>query len=357
MASPDDWEFDIGNAAGPFASVAEAVYHFYHDLSQSLKSFPTAPYVTRGSSVNGTSGSAHSTIPDGVDRWSGLNYAQAANGNTIWHVLQNTLTGFQTALRIGPVSLEVSQAINKYETGGAWRAGVSTSVRPSDNVTTPVETRETSAARNHSGSFDTNYEFNFVNRKDGLGFYAWMWPDDNDPGKAHFVSNFPLTNSPANDLNPFMSASIAGGWLADPDILNISLSGRLIADTNLKTYTPFKMADRSANTLLNGEGADPDPFISEFPAFIFIFGVTGSNPRHFKGTAPDLFLLDTTIANNETWNGLSYLKIGGLAVPWDGSTSRGTDRTFYFDLVSISDLSQTPSVGNLRKFNTGLEVL
>ncbi len=372
------------SSSGTVDSVAgDRTWGFVRFVVASLKAMSTAPWVTRGSSCNGSSGTAFSATPDGVDRWAGKSVGQASTGGaqTIWHVLENTVSGLQLIVSYAGATSSLGMqfvfSMNKFESAGVWRAGgTSTSLRPTDTASTPAAGREIASvitAAIVTGSLGPQiYRYNVVNRDDGKGAYWYYFPDS--LGSAVTLSMaggfFPFTN-PQTETNPYMlyngnygSLSSNNGVLVheSPSTTTAFMQGRKGTAGTLLNYAILKLASDPGSPQLAGTSAnDLDPVEAAYPLFPNIaWADLPTNQAHFRCGIPDFYQCNnSSFPDFNTWNTRSYITLGFGVFPYDPAqpTPRGSDRPgflFSVDGDLQEDVTFTP---DHRPFNSGLEVI
>jgi hypothetical protein len=367
------------------STTGDRTWEFCKFIVASLKAMATAPWVTRGSSCDGSLGTAFSATPDGVDRWAGKSIGQAAFNvgiRTVWHVLENTVTGLQVCIVYGAVNSQSSAVVfslNKFETGGAWRGGGSSAnVRPTDTVSSPAAGREITHVNNAPAVSGTGvpqvFRFNCLNRDDGKGFYAYYFPDSGATSITFSLvyGCFPVT-APQTEDNPYLLLATSYGSLTSPSISSTpgslpsaytqpNLIGRKGAAGTLITYYLLQPSSVPSNFLFGTTQVnDLDPVLAAYPMFP---GVAWSDMpaggAHFRAGLPDLYQADTALSPDlNTWNSKAHIQIGFLAFPYDTTqpTPRGIDRPgflFSIDGDLQEDVTYTP---DHRPFNSGLEVI
>jgi hypothetical protein len=356
-------------------SASELRWAYILAVLAKLKNDPVAPYVVRGSSRNGSSGAAFSATPDGVDRWTGTTQAATAGaGNPIWIVLQNTLTGHQVCFLLGtssgPVSVvTVVFAMNKFETGGVWRGGgTGTATRPTDVTSSPVAARElaTSGSTGLSPQTLTNQYYNVSVRMDGKGFYASLFRDTTPDlsSDGNFMGYFPLNTPATTDLNPYLAFITNNAGLNGNSVPPLqgggscSMVGRL-QDGTSQEHSCMDFGAITSNSYLD----QLDPWMSAYA----MHGVAvRSNTTHaVRLWMPDIFICSgpaPASSNFATRDSKKYFRLTpnngagsfGVIIPWDGSTTRGTDVPVFKVPSSIPDGPVVVSA-DFKHFNLGLE--
>lgn len=307
---------------------------------------PVSPYICRGSSRNGSLGAAYSATPDGVNRWSGHTQTEIAGaGNPIWMTLESVKSGHQVCFLLGTASGPVSSiavifALNKFESGGAWRGGgTGTATRPTDVTSSPIAARElNTAALGFSPQSVSNEYFNLWVRKDGRGFYAGLFRDTTPSLTADgfLMGYFPLTEPFAADVNPYLSIvgnnnSFGNATLPFAAGSNVSCVGRL-ADGTLQEHRSMDLDTTTAwlDRL--------SPWQAAYPTYGIAWrAVTSKDVRYWM---PDWYVSSGTVPASSdfaTRDGKTHFKFNptgagafGLIGPWDGATARGTDVPIYY---------------------------
>lgn len=339
------------------ASGADLRWGFFLQLIAALHNDPVSPWTTRGSSRNGTAGSAFSATPDGVDHWTGRTVAQAANSTVVWHVLQNTATGHQICFLIGTSSGAASDwtlifALNKFETGGAWRGGGSSiSVRPTDVTSSPTAARELNTlARGFSPQSTSNYHSNFNVRKDGKGFYAVAWrdvtPDTTNDG---FVLGYcPLTTPYVADANPYLAFIGNNATMGSTPFMFTGTNGSCVGRLQDGTLQEHRSLDIDHASLFLDR---LDAWRSAYPVHgIAMYAQTTKDVRYWL---PDLYIAHNTPSSSDfaTRDSKKYWKANpdntghySFIMPWDGLTTNGTDVPIYrFPESGVDGPVTTPS--------------
>jgi hypothetical protein len=358
-----DYEFSVNHQAHneTINSTATLVWEACRRLVAQLKSFPIAPWTTRGSSRNGSAGSAFSATPDGVDHWTTRTSAQVSTtgGIRIWHVLQNSLTGLQVCIETAPATdIRITVSKNKFEVGGAWRGGGSApNVRPTDTGSSPAAGREASTTSidplvsrtaYHVGA--TGYAISVLNRKDGTGFYLYYWRlplIQNASAGIGAFSSFMAGVAPA--LAPTPDINVDNPYVAfygNSDGLAAALAGASPPD--LITGN-FRMEGRRPNGTLDSYAlrapavpSTPEAGSGRYPVAPVILGTNDSANSVYRGALPDVWLPGnnvTTLPWLTTWNGFAYVKLGLVLFPWDGATDIGGGTKLGYLLAGTSALT------------------
>jgi len=303
---------------------------------------PVSPWRVRGTSRNGTLGAAYSATPDGVDYLTGkLQTEVAGAGNPIWGVLENIATGHQVGFLLGtssgPVSvITVVFALNKFETGGAWRGGgTGTATRPTDVTSSPTAARELNTAGvTFTPQSTSNEYFYLAVRKDGRGFYSGVYRDTTPDLTADglLLGYFPLELPHAADLNPYLAFIGNNQTFGATPFLFTGTNGSCVGRLQDGTLQEHRSMDIDhASLWLNRL----DPWRAAYPVHkIGLRSLTTHDARYWM---PDIYICSATVPASSdfaTRDGKKSFKYGptdqfGLLVPWDGSTTSGTDVPIY----------------------------
>lgn len=355
------------------ATSADLRWAFAKRIVSALKADAVSPWVTRGSSRNGTSGIVFSATPDGVDHWAGRTQTEAASvGNPVWHVLQNVATGHQVCLLLGTTSgpassITVVFSLNKLEAAGAWRGGgTSTALRPTDTVSTPAAGRElnTNAGSLTPQSLSNEY-FHLFNRKDGRGFYTMLvrdvTPDASSDG--YYGGYFPFNSPFSGDANPYLAFSGNNAFTNAVLPFNTNSNGNFVGrlqDGTLQEHRSIRIEDETDTGWL----ARLNPWTAGYQVHAIAFqSVTTKDVRYWM---PDFFIcsgttpVSSTLATRDSKKSYRYssqvAQQWGLVGPWDGSTTAGTDVPISKFPAFGTDGEAGASTDN-KRINRGLETV
>lgn len=350
-------------------------YEFARRLIGALKVFPTAPWSTLGSSCNGTLGTAFSATPDGVDHWSTKSIDEALDaGSTslIWYAMANPKSGLQIVIIAsrGAGSSEFAQVVvsrRGVTLSGAWRDGGTDSfTRPADSSSSPTSDQDSICAQFSPSVGSTSRLMTVANRTDGQGFYAWHHPASlvSVDGTFQLLSIFMLTN-PVNDVaNPYYAMTVSGTRM-DPTNLMQGDPGSIPAGLSIvgRKGAGGPQGYVTVDYIQAGGGGDLslgtlDPYESKFP--MIPLTLLGASPHAYRASMPDIYMVDNSATQFQTWNSKSQIKLGAFLWPWDGVTAMGTDQPgFVVQLTGTSVPLGPVGATNLdyKRFNQGLEIL
>jgi hypothetical protein len=303
---------------------------------------PVAPYTVRGTSRNGTLGAAFSATPDGVDYLTGKTQTEVAGaGNPIWGVLQSSITGHQICFLLGtssgPVSvITVVYAINKFETGGAWRGGGSgTATRPTDVTSSPTAARELNiAAAGFTPQSTSNEYWSMFVRKDGKGFIAHLMRDTSPSLTldGFIMGALPLTDPPAADVNPYVAFAGNNQTMGGTPFLFTGTNGSCVGRLQDGTLQEHRSMDIDhASAWLDRL----DAWRNQYP--IHKIGLRSLTTHEVRYWLPDLFIssgsapASSGLTTRDAKKKMHYNPADtyGLVGVWDASTTVGTDVAIY----------------------------
>ncbi len=324
-----------------------------------IANLKTAGWTARGSSCTGSSGTAYSSTPDGVDRWVGKTSAEAAavDNQPVWLVLEHATSLAQICFTFagGTVAQTFIIARNKFETGGAWRTSTGVNARPTDTASTAKE-RELSSvdAPNNVWGNTAGVRVHAMSRSDGEA--SWLVQDfagapDNGVPFAGFAK---LKTANVADTNPYITlftstsdvtAFVAANLGSCPmRVLLQTGSSEWIWIAAIKGYSTY-LSTSVGNNPFTGKGV-------LYPCPMFSIQTI---PQYYRGTIPDLAQAPDGYVTRDGINNLTYMTFGGFAFPWDGSSSMGGTARFA-NFMAMDLEKQTASGGSPAPFNTGIEV-
>ncbi len=325
-----------------------------------IASLKTAGWTVRGSSCTGTSGTAYSSTPDGVDRWvdKTSSEAVAVDNQPVWIVLEHATSLAQVCFTFATNSAgrKFIIAKNKFESGGAWRTSTGVNTRPTDTSSIAKE-RELSSVDSPDNVWGNTVDVRVhaMSRSDGEA--SWLVQDfagapDNGVPFAGFAK---LKTSNAADTNPYITLFTSTADVTTFVSANFpSCPMRVLLQTGSSEWIWLAAIKGFGNYLSAVVGTNP--FTGKGVLYPCVTFSVQTNPQYYRGTIPDLAQAPAGYATRDGINSLTYMKFGGFAFPWDGVTSMGgSSRVANFMAMDLEQ--QDAGGGSPAPFNAGVEAL